>query len=1512
MNEFVKEIASAMKESKTKPYDTVAKVLRVDEKTAYVHIDGGADETPAQMAINCKTGDTVKIRVSGGKAWVTGNITAPPTDDSAAEVAQRVANAVAKSYGKFAGLTVENFKAVNADIENLNTKKLDVESANIKFANIDFSNIGKAAMEYFYAQSGLIKDVVVGDQKITGHLIGVTISGDLIEGNTVKAEKLVVLGEDGLYYKLNVNALGEAVASSDVKYQNGLDGSVIIAKSVTAEKVSVKDLVAFGATIGGLNITDGSLYSGVKDSINNTTQGFYVDKNGQLYLGDAEHFLRYYKAKDGTYKLAISAKSVTFGSNQNLEEAWEETKTSIESKIETVDVEYYLSTSPTSLSGGSWSTTAPTWTNGKYMWMRTKITDGAGNVTYSPDKNGTCITGATGATGSSGKGISSIVEEYYQSTSATTLSGGSWSTTPPTWVDGKYIWTRSVITYTDNTVKRTEGICATGQKGDKGEKGDAGPRGLQGLQGEKGEQGIQGPKGADGASGATSYFHIKYSSVANPTSSSQLTETPSTYIGTYVDFTPDDSTDPKKYTWSRFEGVQGPKGEQGIPGIGVDGKTSYLHIAYANSSDGRTGFSISDSANKLFIGQYTDFSPDDSTDPSKYKWTLIKGATGATGSSGKGISSIVEEYYQSTSATTLSGGSWSTTPPTWVDGKYIWTRSVITYTDNTVKRTEGICATGQKGDKGEKGDAGPRGLQGLQGEKGEQGIQGPKGADGASGATSYFHIKYSSVANPTSSSQLTETPSTYIGTYVDFTPDDSTDPKKYTWSRFEGVQGPKGEQGIPGIGVDGKTSYLHIAYANSSDGRTGFSISDSANKLFIGQYTDFSPDDSTDPSKYKWTLIKGATGPQGDTGPRGPQGIQGADGRNAMYITVSGTNYDTLAGLSSTVSYIIINGTKYSFSLGRGHTLAVINPSNSTVESIKSYDTYKLSNLLEEPLNAVETGKIICLFTADASGLSSGTRKILLECGSAMNETWNSVKATHVFIGMKGLAKGNAYEAFAIGKSGTRVITAYYTSSGIVLNGQIGATGPQGPQGEKGKDGLNGTNLWINPLFDADKPQITTLVDGVTAPNGSKVNIIKTTDNFNNSTGFPVFPDHTYTIYVDRKRISGDLELHASIWYLEMSSGHSWDSYNISPRYTSAISDGWEKAVYDVTVPEGKRKGCVYFQIDRNNDGRTKWYVANISCIDVTAVNEAKQEAAKTATNFMKYEDGTGLIVGDMRGDTLGQNTLLDSNGMAVRKGNDEIVRFGTAPIIVINTDGDKIYDGSGSVMKSDNNIVISTQQTNDPNDVHKGGKAALELYYDKAKDITGLSLTVKNGSTYTDLYESSGNGLYADKDFTILMGDKVQVYAYKYMHIYGSEYMELMANTIKIISKNAKCELGVNNILWDANGVGYWMNSSHKFTLDQPISEQLTGAVFVWSHYDTNKHSVDNWWWSSFFVPKQHVAWRPGDGMLMCNPYYGLNKYIYIADTFIQGADVNQSNNAQNGIAVNNQGFVLRYVLGV
>ena len=141
------------------------------------------------------------------------------------------------------------------------------------------------------------------------------------------------------------------------------------------------------------------------------------------------------------------------------------------------------------------------------------------------------------------------------------------------------MWMRVKTTLKDGTERTSDPTCIAGATGPQG------PQGLQGLQGETGEQGIQGPQGepgADGADGKTSYFHIKYSSVASPTSSAQMTETPSTYIGTYVDFTEADSTDPKKYTWHRFEGLQGPQGEQGIPGTnGKNDATSYFHIKYS-------------------------------------------------------------------------------------------------------------------------------------------------------------------------------------------------------------------------------------------------------------------------------------------------------------------------------------------------------------------------------------------------------------------------------------------------------------------------------------------------------------------------------------------------------------------------------------------------------------------------------------------------------------------------------------------------------------------------------------------------------------------------------------------------------------------------------------------------------------------------------------------------------------------------------------------------------------------
>lgn len=230
-----------------------------------------------------------------------------------------------KSYNaEFTYVSAEMLKATQAEIKELDAEKLSAKDADIKYANIDFANIGEAAIEKLFSESGIIRDLIMSDGHVTGKLVGVTIVGDLIEGGTVKADKLVVLGEDGLYYKLNVNA--ETVSSEQTEY-NSLHGSIITAKSVTAEKVRVDDLVAFDATIGGFKLTDKSIYSGVKKSASNTTRGIYLDREGQIAFGDANNYLRYYKDQNGDYKLELIADSIILG---NTRKSIEETLNDIE------------------------------------------------------------------------------------------------------------------------------------------------------------------------------------------------------------------------------------------------------------------------------------------------------------------------------------------------------------------------------------------------------------------------------------------------------------------------------------------------------------------------------------------------------------------------------------------------------------------------------------------------------------------------------------------------------------------------------------------------------------------------------------------------------------------------------------------------------------------------------------------------------------------------------------------------------------------------------------------------------------------------------------------------------------------------------------------------------------------------------------------------------------------------------------------------------------------------------
>ena len=377
------------------------------------------------------------------------------------------------------GFKIED--GVLTGLSDIIVNKLKTDSLDATYANIDFTNINYAAVKKIFTESGIIKDLVVEEGNITGELVGVTIKGDLIEANTLKADALVVKGENGLYYKLNVDALGETTASSDEKYQNGLDGSVIVANSITAEKISVSDLVAFDATIGGFNITENSIYSGVKDSVNNTTRGIYFNNNGEFAVGDARNFMKYfYDGTDRVYKLQISAGSIIMGgSSETIEET-------IAKTIKEVQILYALSDSETIPPNDGWSVIAPEWQEDKYMWQKTKVI----YVDETTDESSpTCIqgakgqkgdkgdtgekgdTGATGAPGKDGKGISSTVIDYQKSTSGTTKPTGTWSTTIPSVTAGQFLWTRTTINYTDGTEVYGYSVSQMGKTGATGSAG---------------------------------------------------------------------------------------------------------------------------------------------------------------------------------------------------------------------------------------------------------------------------------------------------------------------------------------------------------------------------------------------------------------------------------------------------------------------------------------------------------------------------------------------------------------------------------------------------------------------------------------------------------------------------------------------------------------------------------------------------------------------------------------------------------------------------------------------------------------------------------------------------------------------------------------------------------------------------------------------------------------------------------------------------------------------------------
>ena len=638
-------------------------------------------------------------------------------------------------YAQFEKTTTGELQATNAKIDGLDTK----------YANVDFSNIGKAAIEQFYATSGIIKDLVVGDQTITGELVGITISGDLIKGNTIVADKLVIKGSDGLYYKLNTD--GVTTEKEQTEY-NSLNGQVIRAKSITATKIDVKDLVAFGATIGGFNIGQDSIFSGVKETVDNKSRGIYMDKNGQIAIGDVNNYIKYFKDTDGRYRLKISAASLEFNASGDSGEESKDLETVIKDINDKVDgiaktnkgigsiTNYYLATSESSgvtTETAGWTTKIQNVSSSKkYLWNYevTKYTDDTIANTTEP-----CIIGMYSAVGATGNGIQKITE-YYALSALKDSVPTIWSENVPNLTaTNKYMWNYEEILYTNGgtelTKKRIIGVYGdTGKDGAKGEDGYSPTATVSkngdtttitivdktGTHTQTVKDGTNGTPGKDGINGKTTYFHVKYSNDGGKTFTSNSGETVGSYIGTCTNYTEADPTTVGSYVWAK---IKGEKGETGNNGKSIGSVINYYLATSASSGVSTTTSGWTTTVQNVTLEnkylwnyevvKYSDGTVASTTSPCIIGTYGDTGKTGATGATGNGIKSIKEHYAVSTSNTV--------TPTSWLDdvpvtnpvNKYLWNYETITYTNGTSvdskKRVIGVYGdTGKDGAKGEKGD----------------------------------------------------------------------------------------------------------------------------------------------------------------------------------------------------------------------------------------------------------------------------------------------------------------------------------------------------------------------------------------------------------------------------------------------------------------------------------------------------------------------------------------------------------------------------------------------------------------------------------------------------------------------------------------------------------------------------------------------------------------------------------------------------------------------------------------
>lgn len=310
----------------------------------------------------------------------------------------------------------------------------------------------------------------------------------------------------------------------------------------------------------------------------------------------------------------------------------------------------------------------------------------------------------------------------------------------------------------------------------------------------------------------------------------------------------------------------------------------------------------------------------------------------------------------------------------------------------------------------------------------------------------------------------------------------------------------------------------------------------------------------------------------------------------------------------------------------------------------------------------------------------------------------------------------------------------------------------------------HGSNLWVNPTFDPDKPQIAARVDNVTAPNGSGVNLLAYRDHFNSTTSFPVVPGHTYVITAHIKRIKGNFPLNAGILYTAQTSGNPFDTY-VNAKSTSNLSDGWMAAEWRFTCPNGKSRGCVYFQIEQAvHNGPTQWYVANVVCVDVTGL----QPAGDYATNSSVTQTANSIKaqvteVSKTANGAMSKATTVEQTASALSSKLSETVRTLDSTVQTVNTVKSTADSNRATLTQVAKTASDASSRASSVEQSLNGFRTTVSQTYTPLSDLDALK---KSTARSFNLYGAEGHAKWVKLGCMESNGDSSSVL----LHVYSGD----------------------------------------------------------------------------------------------------------------------------------------------